>query len=186
MSAKPDTEAEGADPASTKRKKIRLNKKMLLIVLGLAVLAAAAGGGWLYLSRQQAQDGEEEDVAVEEVKAVPKHPPTYLPLDVMVVNLADPGGERVAQVGVTLELSDAKAPEKVKPYIPAIRSGALMLASQKTAGELLSREGKEQLAKEILAEATSHFGAAAGKGPKSEEQPENPVRRVLFVNFIVQ
>lgn len=104
----------------------------------------------------------------------------------MVVNLADPGGERVVQVGVTLELADAKATDKVKPYVPAIRSGALMLVSQKKAEELLGREGKEQLATEILAEASSYFGPAIGKGPKNKDQPENPVRRVLFSSLIVQ
>ena len=59
----------------------------------------------------------------------------------------------LAQVGVTLELSDAKAPDKVKVYMPAIRSGVLMLISQRTAEELLLREGKEKLAADILEEA---------------------------------
>lgn len=174
---------DAAAPAPAK------SKKMLVIVLALVIVALAAGGGWFFLRSQKNLDDGEEEVSAP-AKEEHKQPPTYLPLDVMVVNLADPGGERVAQVGVTLELSDAKATEKVKAYLPAIRSAALLLVSQKKAEELLSREGKDQLASEILADASSHFegeASSAGKGKKKgKDQPENPIRRILFTNFIVQ
>lgn len=191
MSAKPEAEEAVKPPKS---------KKMLLIILAAVLLLVLGGGGagWFYLSKKNADLEDEEEV----VEVVPKGPPTYLPLDHMVVNLADPGGEKVAQVGVTLELSDIKAPERVKPYLPAIRSGILMLVSQRTAEELLQREGKEKLSADILADASRHFespSVAGGKdkkngdkknGAKSKKgQPEeevNPVRGVLFSSFIVQ
>ena len=84
-------------------------------------------------------------------QAAPKGPPVYLPLDNMVVNLADPGGEKVAQVGITLEVIDAQASETVKAYLPTIRSGVLMLISQRTAEELLTQEGKQKLAEGYFA-----------------------------------
>ena len=125
-----------------------------------------------------------------------KEPPTFLPLENMVVNLADPGGERVAQVGVTLQVTDAKAAESVKAFMPTIRSGVLMLISRRTAEELLSPEGKEKLAKDILREAVRPFGGgeddepeeetAASKKKKKKAAPEYPVRGVLFSSFIVQ
>ena len=80
----------------------------------------------------------------------PAGPPVYLPLDNMVVNLADPGGERVAQVGITFELRDAAAAETVKQFLPTIRSGVLLLVSQKTSEEMLQREGKEKLAADMI------------------------------------
>jgi len=120
----------------------------------------------------------------------------------MVVNLADPGGEKVAQIGITLELVDAKAVDKVKQYLPTIRSGILMLVSQRTAEELLQREGKERLANAILKETARPFG---GMDDEAEAQPEKPgagakkpkavkqkprmpplVTGVLFSSFIVQ
>lgn len=182
MSAKPEAE-EAAKPAKS--------KKMLLIILAaVLLLVLGGGGGWFYLSKKNADAEDEEEVVTQ---AAPKGPPTYLPMDHMVVNLADPGGERVAQVGVTLELTDIKAPERVKPYLPAIRSSVLMLVSQRTAEEMLQREGKEKLAADILAEASRHFedpNAAAAKGKKKKsDKPEeagNPVRAVLFSSFIVQ
>jgi len=191
VSAKPDaTEGAKAPPKS----------KKLLIIVGLAVviLALAGGGGWFYMSKQKAaEDGEEEVVHAEA-----KGPPTFLPLDNMVVNLADAGGEKVAQVGITLELLDAHATDKVKSYLPTIRSGVLILISQRTAEELLQREGKEKLAADILAEASRPFGGgheepAADEAPKEKgkakkkvakkkDSEENPVRGVLFSSFIVQ
>lgn len=175
MSDKPNSAENAVAPP-------KKSKKMLLIIVGsVLLLALAAGGGWLYLiSRQHASlDGEEEV----HVKVEPKGPPTYLPLDNMIVNLANPGGEKVAQVGVTLELADAKAPEKVKVYLPAIRSDILLILSQRTAEELLQREGKEKLAADILVEASRHFVGGEADQKKPEE---NPVRGVLFSSFIVQ
>lgn len=185
MATKPP-EAEAAVPPKS--------KKMLVIVAVLAVLGVALAGGWFYLSKQQAaaldEDEEEEVAAVAE----PSGPPTYLPLDNMVVNLADPGGERVAQIGITLEITSALELEKVKAYLPTIRSDVLLLVSQRTADELLSREGKEKLAEDVLTAASRHFKTPGAKGKKNAKDGKNaknasngnPVRGVLFSSFIVQ
>ena len=190
------TKPEAAEPAKAPAK----SKKMLIIVVAaVLVLALAAGGGWFYISKQRAAAAEEGDgEPTSSAKAV--GPPTFLPLDNMVVNLADPGGEKVAQVGITLEIVDAHGVDTVKVYLPAIRSGILLLISQRTAEELLRREGKEKLAQDILAEASKPFGggaAAHDAEAKDEKKPakkktakgghdENPVRAVLFSSFIVQ
>src|SRR5256885_10779479 len=62
--------------------------------------------------------------------------PTFLPLDNLVVNLSDTGGDRFVQIGITLELADEKTATTVKQYLPSIRNGILMLVSQRTAEEL--------------------------------------------------
>ncbi len=185
MATKP-TDADAA-PARPK------SKKMLLIVVAVVVIALVLGAVWIYLVNQRnaALLDEEETQSVASV-AEPTGPPTYLPLDNMVVNLADPGGERVAQIGVTLELIDAAAAEKVKAYLPSIRSGILILISQRTAEELLQLQGKEKLAADILADASRHFvppaPPAAPEGAKKKRAPavQSPVRGVLFSSFIVQ
>ncbi len=196
MSAKPDaTEDGGAAKAPPK------NKKLLVIIIGAVVVLALGGGGaFFYISKQRAaaEEGEDAPVAKAADHGKPKAPPAYLPLDNMVVNLADPGGERVAQVGITLEVSDAQAADKVKAYLPTIRSGILLLLSQRTAEELLKPEGKQQLAKDILRETSLPFGggeedhdeaAAAKKKKKAKaksDHAEFPVVGVLFSSFIVQ
>jgi flagellar protein FliL len=180
------------------------SKKMLIIIGAVVlVLVLAAGGGWFYISKQRAAAAAAEEGGEETVATVkPKTAPVFLPLDNMVVNLADPGGEKVAQVGITLELTDVKSTDKVKVYLPAIRSGILLLISQRTAEELLKREGKEKLAADILTEASRPFSDGTeehtddkkGDGPPKKKKKkvdknahdENPVRAVLFSSFIVQ
>ncbi len=193
MATKP-AEAAAAPPKS---------KKMLVIVLIVVLVLGLAGvGAFLYISKQRAAaafDDQEQPAAAKH--AAPSGPPVYMPLDNMVVNLADPGGERVAQVGITFELRDAAAGEMVKQYLPTIRSGVLLLVSQKTSEEMLQREGKEKLAADILREAARPFGglddeeeaepvakgAAKSRKPRNRVRPGDlPVQRVLFSSFIVQ
>jgi len=196
--------AATAEPDKKPAKK-RLSKKLLIILAALVVvlLAAAAGVAYVVSQRQALDENGEPIEAVAESKE-PAAAPTFLPIDTMVVNLADPGGERFAQVGVTLELADSKTAERVKQFMPSIRSGMLQLISQKTADELLSREGKDKLAHDILREVSRPLGFTvpeAGALPKPAAAPatkgkakakdkaaeqENPVRRVLFSGFIIQ
>lgn len=195
MSAKPEA-AEAGDAAKPAK-----SKKMLIIGLVVVlVLALGGGGAFFYISKQRAaaEEGDGDAPAKAASHAGPKAAPAYLPLDNMVVNLSDPGGERVAQVGITLEVLDAHAADTVKAFLPTIRSGILMLISQRTAEELLTQEGKQKLAKDILREATLPFGggedehgdgAAAAKKKKSTAKSGHgdiPVIGVLFSSFIVQ
>lgn len=182
---------------------------MLIIIIGVVLAVLVIGGGaaaWFISSRSHgdAEDGG-ETVAHKE-KETPKVAPTFLPMENMVVNLADPGGDRFAQIGITLEVDDAKTAEQVKQYLPSIRSGILMLVSQRTSSELLQREGKEKLANDVLREVSRPLGYSVPTERERERErardkeadvederparrraePRNPVRRVLFSNFIIQ
>jgi flagellar FliL protein len=183
------------------------SKMMLVIILSVVLVLLVVGGGaaaW-FMTRSQ---GDEEEGSTVTRRAVPKVPPTFLPLDNMVVNLADPGGDRFVQIGITLELADAKTADQVKSYLPSIRSGILLLVSQRTSGELLQREGKEKLAHDVLREVSRPLGYAVAsdrdreraraaatdaednqddESPPSRRRVErNPVQRVLFSSFIIQ
>ena len=107
----------------------------------------------------------------------------------------------MAQIGITIELADSHSADTVKAYLPSIRSGILLLISQRTSQELLQREGKEKLAQDILQEVSRPLGfgedmpipksakkaVPTGKKKKDAEPVEsNPVKRVLFSSFIVQ
>lgn len=190
MSAKP--EATDAAPAPAK------SKKMLIIILAAVLVLVLGGGGAFFMLKKKAAAEDEEggsDAPVQKTSAHDKSklPPVYLPMDNMVINLADPGGERVAQIGVTLEVVDAEASTLVKGYMPTIRSGVLLLISKRTAEELLSAEGKEKLASDILRETTLPFGggdeeeeSASKKSKKKKAPVQYPVVGVLFSSFIVQ
>lgn len=186
--------------ADDSAKKPGKSKKLIVIIAAVVLLLAVAGGGaaW-FLSKRHAVD--EEGDAAPAKSHEPAAAPTFLPIDTLVVNLADNGGERFAQIGITLELADTKTSDLVKQHMPSIRNGIILLASQRTSDELLTREGKEKLAADILREVSKPLGfdvpaprkrsnrnddEEEDAQPRSRKAAANPVRRVLFSGFIVQ
>jgi flagellar FliL protein len=110
-------------------------------------------------------------------------------LDPFTVNLADREAERYAQVGITLELVDNKATDRIKAYMPAIRNNVLLVLASKSSQQLMEREGKEQLAAEVLRESLRPLGyepPAPGKRVPVDSDDPPPVVRVHFSNFIIQ
>ena len=211
MSAAPAATAAVAAPAQGGK------KKLIIIIAAVLLLVLVGGGAAFFLMKKKPADGEEgagddghakaethEPAAKAKPRHDPKHPPVFLPLDPFTVNLADKESERYAQIGVTLEIDDAKVGEDLKVYMPAIRNNILMVLSHKTAAQLLTREGKEKLAQSILYAAVRPLGyeidedededAAAAEAPaapkkkkKKKRAPSNlPVTAVHFSNFIVQ
>jgi flagellar FliL protein len=199
VATKPDADKAEASDVEIKPKK---SKKKLLIVLIVVLLLVLAGGAgaWVYISKKNAAEAETEPEAV--AHEVKKSPPVFLALDNMVVNLADVGGEKVAQVGITLELIDTKGSDKVKVYLPSIRSRILLLISQRDSVELLSLAGKEKLAADLLVEAVrpflqepdaKHAASEPTKEAKVKKKPADkahaddvPVTGVHFYSFIIQ
>lgn len=217
--------AVAAEPASPQIVAVPVaggSKKKKLMLLGVVVLLAllvAGAGALLYLKNKAAHaaaEGADDDVATaahKSDKADPAHPPTFLPLDPFVVNLADKDADRYAQIGIILEVDSALFADQMKAYMPAIRNAILMILAHKNSRELLERSGKQQLADEIMRETVRPMGidiaapepvqekpaAAEGEGAKAEvaevkpkpaarkrSAEHNPVRHVHFSNFIIQ
>jgi len=199
--ANPDSPVPDAVPATGK-------KKLIAIGAAVALLLAAAGGTAVFVikkrsaaaaaaSANEGEDGEtapaEEAAEAAPVKVDAKHAPTFVPLDPFTVNLADREAERYAQVGITLELSNAKAAELLKAYMPAIRNNILLALGSKSASQLTERDGKLRLADEIRREALRPLGyeikAPTGAGKRTarvEDDDDIPIRAVHFSNFIIQ
>jgi len=165
------------------------NKKWIALWVALALVAAGIASWWLFQQQTARQPPAD---------AASTAPPAFLPLDSMVVNLADSGGERFAQIGITLEMAHAAVADQLKPWLPQIRSSILLLLSQRTSEELLTREGKAQLALDIRRATLRPLGYSGPKAdsPNSAVDPDDeanqayaphlPVRQVLFSSFIVQ
>lgn len=186
-----ETAAEAPPP----KKRLGKKKLVLLLVVALLVLAVGGAGAVVLLKKRQArllaeaESGTAATAAEAHAKRDPKDVPTFVPLEMFTVNLADREAERYAQVGVTLELGDSHAGDQIKAYMPAIRHNILMVLAGKTANDLLSREGKERLAFEIRRDASRALGyevpdPQAAK-PKRPVEP-SPIRAVQFSNFIIQ
>ena len=195
MSTAAATAVEAPPPAKGK-------KKLIVIVAAVAVvlLVLAGGAAWLLMKQSAAARAEAEGdaaapahVEAREAKAVP----AFVALDAFTVNLADRDAERYAQIGITLEIDEAKTAERIKAFMPAIRNNVLMAIADRTAGELLGREGKALLAERIAREASRAMGYAvpADDATAADDKPAPrkrhdadalPIRAVHFSNFIVQ
>lgn len=190
-------------------------KKLIIIIAAVLAVLLIGGGVAAYVLKQKAaaaeaaadsEDGDAPAVKEEHAKKDEhKAPPVFVALDPFVVNLADREAERFAQIGITLQVDDAKFADELKLYMPAVRNGILMVLAHKTSGELLERAGKEKLAAEIMRESVRPMGividveepaaeAAADTGtadkPKKKKKKKpaehNPIVSVNFSSFIIQ
>ena len=212
MSAAATTEA----PPPAKGK-----KKLIIIVAVVALVLAGAGGAAAFMIKKKASAEAAEaadadaDAATGDpapAKTVAKHDPkatpVFVPMDTFTVNLADREAERYAQIGITLEIDDAKTGDQIKNYMPAIRNNILMAIADRTAADLMGREGKTRLAEKIKRETAralgyevgdedaadsaqagatpAKAGASAAKKKKKQAAPVLPIRAVHFSNFIIQ
>ena len=195
-------------------------KKLIIIVAVVALVLAGAGGGAVFMMKKkaaaeaaEAADADTETTAGDTTPAKsaakqdPKAVPVFVPMDPFTVNLADREAERYAQIGITLEIDDAKTGDQIKNYMPAIRNNILMAIADRTAADLMGREGKTKLAEKIKRETARALGyeieddeaegdpaeepsakptAKGAKKKKKRVAPALPIRAVHFSNFIIQ
>lgn len=107
-----------------------------------------------------------------------------------IVNLADSPGYRYLKIQVTLEFEDPthragdlkgdalkqredEFAKEVDPFGPAIQDFLITTLTRKTAAELLSPEGKDQLRQQLL-------------DGLRQLLPDNPPRAVYFTQFVIQ
>jgi flagellar FliL protein len=181
--------APPAVPAKSGKKKM-----IVIIVLALVALLAASGGAAVWLMKKQAHAAEEADAdgapgdkALQVAKRDPNSVPVFVALEHFTVNLADRDADRYAQIGISLELDDSKAGDRIKLFMPAIRNNILMVLAHKRSSDLLERAGKEQLASEVLRETERAMGNEADAPPgKGSHGTVHTVRAVHFSNFIIQ
>lgn len=173
--------SEAANPQESPKKSG--GKLILIAVLGVLLAAGGAGGAWFALSRGQAAEAPEQ-----QAKKKPAKKPLFTTLEPFTVNLQDPRGERFAQVGITLQFDEPSIESTIKDHLPAVRNDILMLISSKQIEDLLTVEGKRKLAEEIKLRAGRAIGVELpdpDARPRKDD-PENPIREVLFSQFIVQ
>jgi flagellar protein FliL len=104
-------------------------------------------------------------------------PSVYFAIDPpLVVNFEDGSAVRFLQITMEIMAHDEKTIESVKKNIPLIRNNLLLLMSNRNYQSMMSREGKEKLRQEALAEVRAV--------QKKEGGPD--VDDVLFTSFVVQ
>lgn len=166
--------------------------KGLLIGILAVVLAGGGGAGWFFLKPPADPNAEQQK------RYLPAAEPMFVNLDPFTVNLADPGGERMAQLTIVLEVLNQHVVDDLKKYMPAVRNDLLLLLSSQESKQMLSRTGKEALAREISAHTAKVLGWVDDDGKAQEEGSRgtrvrtaqivrpNPVLAVHFNQLLVQ
>ncbi|WP_300317470.1 flagellar basal body-associated FliL family protein [Accumulibacter sp.] len=180
--AKSAAESASAAPAKS-------SKKLLIIIVALLVLVLGLGGVGAVLLLKPAPEYDEEhgEAAVErsgpvkKKKAARDGPPIYVAMDAFTVNLVPENGDQFLQLIISVEVDDGQTDEQLKQYMPKLRNDLTLLLSSKKASELITTEGKRNLAQEIREQMNGVLDPA-GKGKKREW----PIREVLFTSFIIQ
>jgi len=94
----------------------------------------------------------------------------------MVVNFEDGSVVRFLQISMEVMAHDPKAIDSVQKNMPLIRNNLLLLMSNRNYQSLMSREGKDKLREEALAEIRA----------VQKKQGGGDVDDLLFTSFVVQ
>lgn len=142
-------------------------------MIALVVLGAGGGAGWYFFLAPGGEDTEATTVAEAE-----HGEPLYFTLaDNLVVNFKSATGTRYLQVGIDLMTYDKEALEALKQHSPVIRSNLILLLSDQSQDELMTREGKEKLRDEALAEV---------RAVMTELHGSPVVEALYFTTFVMQ
>jgi flagellar FliL protein len=94
----------------------------------------------------------------------------------LVVNFEEGAAVRFLQIAMEAMAKDQKALDAVAKNVPLIRNNLLLIMSNRDYQTLMTREGKEKLRQEALAEVRAIL--------KKEGSP--PIDDLLFTSFVVQ
>lgn len=156
----------------------RGSRKLLLIIVGGAalVLASVAVGTAWWLS---AGSHKTQSAAAAPKPVAPEGPPLFLALDPpFVVNFDSEQAVRFLQIAVQLESRDPATIEMLKTNDPVVRNDLLLLFGNQKYAQLATREGKEALRNQALADVRKVLEAAGGHADRLEA--------VYFTSFVMQ
>lgn len=169
--------------AATGTKKPSGMKMLLIGVLGIILLGGGTAatlyftgviGGKAVVANPDGGESEEQQVQAGE----PRNPQIYHPLEPpFVVNFNDDSDVRFMQVTLQVATRDPAVIDQVKEHAPAIRNNLVMLFSNQEPAVLNTREGKEMLRTQTLAEVRKVLEEQTGEGG---------VENVYFTSFVMQ
>ena len=159
-----------------------MSKKIIFIAAGgaLLILVIGMGAGFYLLwgkvtSMSQALEDAKKEGAEGEENA--EDPATQIgpkfPLDTMIVNLADTGGNRYVRLTMELELSAMELDTELKARSSQIKDAMLMTISTRTLADINSAEGKNSLRNDIIAKVNGLVQTGT-------------VSNIYFTEFVIQ
>ena len=147
-------------------------KRILLIVIAVAVLGLLGGGGFFAYQTFFATSPESAEVPEAPPEPEVTMGPVY-PLDPFLVNLADPGRPRFLKLVMQVELDAQEVQVELETLKPKVRDSLLTLLSSKASADLVTIADKERLRNEILHRLNAFLSVGR-------------VVEVYFMDFVVQ
>jgi flagellar FliL protein len=165
--------------------------KLTLILIVALVVVAGAGGffAWQFLAAptkaedeqaagEAAEAGEEEEAADAEAShgAGQEKESGILSFEPFLVNLADTDASRYLRVTIRVAVKNKAKAETIAltdTLMSKTRDAILDTLSGKASGEIITRDGKEQLKSELVERLNSFL-------------PNKPVSEIYFTDFVVQ
>ncbi|GAB3671527.1 flagellar basal body-associated protein FliL [Salinisphaera aquimarina] len=144
---------------------------LIALVLCVLIVSGAAVAGTYFLMR-----GQDKTTAESKPVKEPLPDPVFVAVEPFTINLQDDSG-RVLYVRMSLKVADDKTATYLNSYMPQVRNRILMTVSDQRADELVTSEGKQQLAS-MLRERIAQ--------PLADGEDPIAVNDVLFTDFIVQ
>lgn len=189
-----------AEDAKSDDKKGSKPKGMLIPIIASAVVSALLAGGVAFFvsSRSKAPapvaegeaaaEGEGGDKAEEKTSEKGEHKggkdgkgkatATYLSLaPPFIINLGDADSTHFLQIEMEALVKNDSVGETVKEHMPRLRNAVLMLLSQQKIADVLTREGKEALQKQVLEDLQKILTEQTGKPC---------IEAIYFTSFVVQ
>jgi flagellar FliL protein len=182
--------AEKTAEAPAKRK-----GPLLIIIIAVLATALVTGLGSYFAFRPKAQPAKQAaaGAAATETPAAEapaegaekpageggkKAPAQYLELaPSFTVNLEDDQAMRYLQVDIQVMTRDVKAVEEIKQQMPRLRNALMLLFSQQRTKDISTREGKEALQRQALAQVQAVM---------QDETGSPAVEALYFTNFVMQ
>lgn len=173
--------ATNKSAASNEDGKKKGKGKLIILIVLLIFILGGAGGGWYWWTHiknadETAEDDDSSGKKKKKKKSKEDAGPVFIPMEAFTVNLQGEEG-LLLQTAITLQMADQEDADKLKQHMPLVRSRLVMLLSSKHPEEILTTDGKTQLAKEIAEQVRQPF--YPGDYPME-------IPNVLFTSFIVQ
>ncbi|HEY8519067.1 MAG TPA: flagellar basal body-associated FliL family protein [Gammaproteobacteria bacterium] len=140
---------------------------LILLPIVLIGLFGGAAAGYVLLTQKLQAAGP-----------LAQRPPIYFALEPgLIVNFDGGGRVRYLQIGIEFQTRDPKAAEAFAQHAAVVRNNLIMLLSEQSYEQLITREGKEALREAALAEVQSVM---------SELYGDPAVETLYFTNFVMQ
>lgn len=149
-----EKKTENSNPAQ--KTNASAEKPILFIILACVnMLVVMSIGVMLFLSRKNQSDKTtiHDTIKKEEEHAEEHHDsktsPKLIPLETFLVNLSQSHGRKLIKASLDLDVSNDQVIEEIDIQKPVIRDIIITILSSKTYLEISTKEGKENLRKEI-------------------------------------